>query len=757
MSQHPAPPRPASSFGALLGFVSLSVVAGVLVALGATPTVALTAGAASSTIDVFESLPEQIEVSRLQQHNTLWAAQGGQQVPFATMFSENRIPVAWDEVSQPLKDAAVAGEDRRFREHGGVDVASLVRAAVGSAGAGELGAGGGGSTLTMQLVRNIRVAAADQLDDEAARAAAHAEATETSLARKLEEMRFAIGLEKMYTKDEILLAYLNIAYFGDRTYGVQAASRHYFGKDASELGVVEAASLVAIVQYPDTRNLATPDNYAANQARRDVVLRALVAEGAVTAEEGETALGTPVADYVAVTPPTQGCAAVAAPGAAYFCDFVQKSVKDLAVLGATPEERLANWRIGGYQVHTTLDLDLTANAKAQLDTFAPGTETRVRLGSVVDSVEAGTGRVVVMAQNTTFTELETDDSSMTAVNYSTDEGHGGSQGFPAGSTYKPFTLIDWLEKGHGVTETVDATPRTFTPFTACGVPQKGYAPKNTDGGDPGRVSVAQATSHSINTAYAAMAQKLDLCDVNAVASRLGVSRADGDPLMTNSSMFLGTNEVAPLAMAAAYAGIAAGGLFCAPIVVDTVVDPDGTELGGQPRACEQVVAPEIAAAAAAAMSGLWRSGTGVGALPQDGVPQIGKTGTTNTFDQNWIIGASTALATAIWIGNADGAQTSLRRYGSPARAGAASYWDSRNAFFKAVQSVNDTVHRGGAFPVPDPAVMRGRFSPSEPGRRTAMPTPGPSAPSRSVPPSPTPTSPPAPGDEVTEATEASGD
>jgi membrane peptidoglycan carboxypeptidase len=732
--------KPASVAGALFGFVAFSVLAGLLVTVGATPVIALAGTTTASAIDVFNSLPEQIEVGKLQQRNTLYATQDGQPVPFATLYSENRIQVGWDEVAQSLKDAVVAGEDRRFYEHGGVDLTSLVRAGVGSAGAGALGANGGGSTLSMQLVRNIRIAQSQQLENDQQRQAAYKEATETSLARKLEEMRFAIGLEKKYSKDDILLAYLNIAYFGDQAYGVQAAALHYFNKPALDLSAAEAASLIAIVQYPESRNLGTPENYDANTARRDVILRSLAQEKFITQADADTALATPVADYVHLTPASQGCAAVTAAGAQYFCDFVKKSIKDLTSLGGTPEERLRNWRTGGYNVYTTLNLDLTANAKKQIDIFAPGTESRVRLGSVVNSVEAGTGRVIVMAQNTAFTELDTTDTSQTAVNYSTDSGYGNSQGFPAGSTYKPFTLIDWLEKGHGVNETVDGTPRTFTPFTACGQTQKGYAPKNTDGGNPGRVSVSAATSRSINTAYAAMAQKLDLCDINKVAERLGVHRADGDPLMTNSSMFLGTNEVAPLSMAAAYAAIAAGGLYCAPIIVDTITASDGTNVGGQPRDCRQSIEPKIAAAAAKAMSGLWSGGTGAGALPADGYPEIGKTGTTNTFDQNWIIGATTKLATAIWLGNADGAQTSLRRYSSPNRPGASSYWDSRNAFFKAVQTVNNSFFPGTSFPAPDTATMNGRFSPAPPAASPGAQPSGKPAPIRT----PSPTSAPTP-------------
>jgi membrane peptidoglycan carboxypeptidase len=700
--------KPTSVVGALFGFIGFSVLAGLLVTIGVTPAIAVAGMTASSSIGVFESIPEYIEIGKLQQRNTLYAKQGGQDVPFATLYSENRVEMKWEQVSDNLKNAVVAGEDRRFYEHGGVDVTSLVRAAVGSVGGGELGASGGGSTLTMQLVRNIRIAQSQQLDTQEERDAAYKEATTTTLDRKLEEMKFAIGLEKKYTKDEILLAYLNIAYFGDQTYGVQAASQHYFNKNASDLTVEEAASLIAIVQYPDTRNLSTPEKYEGNKARRDVIIKAMLAEGFIDQPQAEASLASDIAGYVHLTAPTQGCAAVTASGAQYFCDYVKKNIKNLAVLGDSPEEREKNWATGGYSVFTTLDLDLTGSAKEKIDRYAPAGETRLQLGSVVDSVEAGTGRVIVMAQNTTFSEIAGEDRTQTSVNFSTDQEYGGSGGFQPGSTYKPFTLIDWLEQGNGVNQTVNATPRTFQ-LTADGAPAVKWTPKNDANERPGYMSVASATAKSMNTAYAAMATQLDLADIKNVAEKLGVHRADGKPLQyENPTSIIGSNEVAPLTMAAAYAGIAAGGKYCEPIVVDNIKDGNGTDIGGQPQTCTQALDPDVAAGAARAMSGLWSGGgTAPNGLPRDGIPEIGKTGTTDDKDQIWIIGATTRLATAVWQGNYDGGKKSLRAATSPLQSTYGTYANARSAFFREVQTVNNTVYGGGAFATPSNAVLRG--------------------------------------------------
>ncbi|GAA4677076.1 transglycosylase domain-containing protein [Frondihabitans cladoniiphilus] len=708
--------RPTSVLGAVLGFVGFSAIAGLLVTIGVTPALAVGSVTASSSIGIFNNLPEYISIGQLQQRNTLYAQQGGKQVEFATLYDQNRVNLKWDDVSVNLKNAAVDGEDRRFYEHGGVDLTSIVRAGLGTVSGRELGAGGGGSTLTMQLVKNIRLAQAQNISNAADRASAVQDATDETVSRKLQEMKLAIGLEKKYTKDQILLAYLNIAYFGDQAYGVEAAAEHYYNKTAKDLSPVEAASLIAIVQYPTSRNLSTPKNYDANVARRNVILASMLQEKSITKTDYDAAVAAKPGDYVVLTPPTNGCAAVTWPGAQYFCDYVQQNVKNFSFLGSDASTREKNWKTGGYQVHTTLNLDLTASAKGQLDSYAPNTESRFALGSVVDSIEPSTGRIVVMAQNKTYSQVE-GDSTATAINYSTDQAYGSSQGFQTGSTYKLFTLVDWLNKGHGLYETVNATRRPITPMTTCGVTRStvssafpsGYNPKNDEINLGGTMNILTATADSVNVAYVAMAQELDLCDIRTTAESMGVHLADErktKELSDTPASVLGTNNIAPLTMASAYATIANGGKYCAPIMVDKAIGPNGNELAGQSQDCKQVVSPDVAAAVVNAMQGVFTHGTAVGAKPNDSIPQFGKTGTTNNADQIWLIGSSTALTTVVWMGDTSGKQTSLRLKSSPNHRGT-TYAASRSAFFKAVQTVNDTVYKGGAFPTVSQAMLRG--------------------------------------------------
>ncbi len=689
--------RPTSVVGAILGFVGFSVLAGLLVTIGVTPALAVGSVTASSSIGIFNSLPDYISIGQLQQRNTLYATDSGKQVPFATLYYQNRVSDTWDDVSKNLKNAAVDGEDRRFYEHGGVDLTSILRAGIGSV-TGGLGAAGGGSTLTMQLVKNIRLAQAQNAATTAEQNTLAAEATDTSITRKLQEMKLAIGLEKKYSKDQILLAYLNIAYFGDQAYGVEAAAQHYYNKSAKDLTPVEAASLIAIVQYPTSRNLSTPKNYPANEARRNVILKAMFDEGSITQKDYDASVKESPAQYVRLTPPTQGCAAVTWSGAQNFCDYVQRNVKNFTFLGSTAKEREANWKTGGYKLYTTLNLNLTASAKAQIDSYAPNDETRLDLGGVVDSVQPGTGRVIVMAQNKNYV-AGSGNATQTSLNFSTDEAYGNSGGFQTGSTYKAFTLADWLAKGHGLNEYVDATPRTFSTSTACGQSVgPSYTPKNDEGYIRGSMSVLTATALSVNVAYVAMAQQLDLCDIRSTATSLGVhpAKAKQPELEDNPSSVLGTNYIAPLTMAAAYAGIANNGVYCSPIIVDKAINAQGTDIGGQQKSCKQALTPDVAHGVVYALKGtLVGGGTAVGADPGTGGQMFAKTGTTDSADQIWLIGSNTALTTVTWMGNIEG-KVSLRQVYGPH----GQYASSRAALFNSVTAVNDTLYKGGTFPDP---------------------------------------------------------
>jgi len=222
----------------------------------------------------------------------------------------------------------------------------------------------------------------------------------------------------------------------------------------------------------------------------------------------------------------------------------------------------------------------------------------------------------------------------------------------------------------------------------------------------------------VNGAYASMAQKLDVCQIRATAEAMGAHRADGEALRTNAASILGTNEIAPLTMAAAIATVGANGVYCKPTAVDRIVDADGADLGGQAAECSTALEPNIAATVAYALAGPFSGGgTAVSANTRDGVPVVGKTGTTDGSHQNWLVGTTTKVSMAVWVGNIKGditkatsknpgGEQSLRRVSIGGTNGA----NVKFVIFRAMlQAFNgNEAYRGAAFPAADPALVSGR-------------------------------------------------
>jgi membrane peptidoglycan carboxypeptidase len=699
-----------------------SVIAGVLVTVMVTPALAVTGITASNGIGIFDSLPEFIEIGDQPQRNEILVTDGVNPdgslhyTPIAQVYSQNRQEVGWDGVSQFVKDATIAGEDRRFYDHGGVDLQGTIRAAVGNVTGGDTS---GASTLSMQLVKNIYIQEALQKPTEDEQKAGVEAAQAGTFDRKIKEMKLAIGLEKRYTKDEILLAYLNIAGFGGNNYGIESAAQRYYGVPATDVTLAQAASLVAIVQEPGARGLDIPENYPANQERRDVILKNMFVEKMIDQAQLDAALATPVDPTTVVLKPySNGCIAAYA-YATYFCDYVTELIPELEALGATPAEREANWKIGGYKLYTTLDLRVQVPAQDTIVAKAPATETRLQLGAATTSMQVGTGRILTMAQNKTYNNSEAAASvpGTTALNYNTDFTYGGSRGFQVGSTYKLFTLLNWLKSGRGLNEVVDANARPLqqSAFTnTCtggedGVndgPFGGSAWKfKNSSGETGSRTVLAATAASINGAYASMGLQLDQCETKNIAKALGVHPANTvdnpetdmheDRLESNPSAILGTNSIAPLTMAAAYATIANHGTYCKPIAVDSVVNADGEILPGQLPECRPAIDPEVAATAAFALQNAMK---GYAGNPKDGTAMMGKTGTTDSFNQTWLMSSSTAVTTAVWFGNIVGNYPISKYPGGI---------NNRHAISKPISAAINSVYGGGKFDDPAQRLLNG--------------------------------------------------
>ncbi len=336
------------------------------------------------------------------------------------------------------------------------------------------------------------------------------------------------------------------------------------------------------------------------------------------------------------------------------------------------------------------------------------------------SVEVGTGRILSMVQSKRFDESGGKGTggqgyTANAVNWNTDKLYGGSGGFQPGSSYKTFTLIDWLEKGHGLNEVVDGSPRTlpYGALKACGQPAAAFDVGNDTADEGGYQTVYSATQRSVNGAYASMAQKLDLCDIKKRAEELGVHRADGAPLSVVPSSILGINEVAPLTMATAYAGIANKGDFCGSVAIDKIVDSEGKEVPVPKADCHQTTPKTIAIATGHALQGVLTGGTAAADRGATGSAWgFAKTGTTDDAKDTWVVGGTTKTVTAAWVGNlGDRApRTSLRQlYAFPGCRGSSKASDARHCLWSDIQAANQAKYPGDtSWPQPEDQYLYGQ-------------------------------------------------
>ncbi|QWT24911.1 transglycosylase domain-containing protein [Subtercola sp. PAMC28395] len=747
-SKHRSPGKP----GAIAGFIGASVIAGVLVTAIVTPAVAVTGVAVDSTLGLFENLPSYIKPDTLSQTSSIYSQNAdGSQTLLASFYDQDRQEVGWNDISQNFKDAIVSTEDPRFYVHGGMDVQSTTRALFANLLSG--GITSGASTISQQYVKNILVQRAEAISDPAQEAAAYADATATTPDRKLKEMKLSIGLEKEYSKNDILLGYMNIALFGGRVYGIQAASQYYFGVNANALTIPQAASLAAMVNEPEGLRIDVPANIDANKARRDKdVLASMLKEHAITQAQFDDAVATPVTPNI--TEPSTGCQ-TATNGAGFFCDYVKDIILNDPTFGATADDRSNALNRGGYRIVTTLDPTLQAAANQSMSDYVPSSMSSVDIGGAFVTVQPGTGKVLAMAQNKTYSQdPSADPATNTAINYSTDAAYGGSTGFQNGSTSKLFVLLDWLKTGHSLGDIVNgANKQTFTSkniTNSCGDPVGTYTAGNDAGEVGGNAPVLTQFEDSVNNAFLNMATKLDLCDINAIAKGFGMQRADGKAMDTGLyATVLGGNEVSPLTMAAAYAGVANNGAYCTPVAISSITDSTGAAVAVPQSSCTQVVDPKIAQAALYAMQGVIQSGTATAANPADGTAHFGKTGTTDSEKDVWLVGGTSKVVSASWVGNVTG-NVSIRQTtvtgGNGVKVGSGL---SRLYLWKEFYKGTADAQGGSSFPAPDSSMTRNSGkAPTPTPTPTATPTPSPSSSggtgSGATTPAPGPTSTPTP-------------
>ena len=622
--------RPAQLLALLMAFLSVSALMGVVGAGMLVPIAGPTALVAKSVPSVFNELPGDLQTVAPAEESQLLDSSGA---VIAHFYDKQRIVVPSANIADVMKKAIVAIEDKRFYEHNGVDATGIARALVSNLGdSGRQGA----STITQQYVRNS-LAERGYLEGDADQVNA---ATEQTTERKLREMKYALALEKTQSKDEILTGYLNIAPFGPITYGVEAASQRYFSKSASELNYLESALLAGLVQSPVQYDPLTHPEAA--QERRDTVLATMLEQGVITQEEYDEGIATTVDSMLNPTVSSEGCSGT--PSAqAYFCDYVLAQFLEDSTFGSTRIERERLLKTQGITIRTTMDPAKQSAAYASLTNAIPVGDAS-GLNDALVSLDPRTGKVLAMAQNTTY-GIE---AGQTMSNYSADGN------FQVGSTFKVFTLLQWFKEGHSAYETVGSA-NTFYPngaFKCDGRPivTEGYQ-VNDLAGKTGSMNVVRATGQSVNQAFVNMASRVDFCSIFETAYDMGITE-DGEVPSPFPANILGSVSGSPLQMASVFATIANSGQQCKPQSIESVTDRNENVLKEFSPECNQVIPAEVAnktAALLTASAGQYYTSTRLG----DGRPFAAKSGTTDGHANTWLTGFTPSLATATWVGHGD--------------------------------------------------------------------------------------------------------
>ena len=525
----------------------------------------------------------------------------------ATFQIENRDPVELDEISAYVLEATVATEDERFYEHNGIDLTGIVRALVNNLLGNDLE---GASTITQQLVRNTILAD---------------EADEVSYSRKVREMYLAIKLEEIYDKNEILLMYLNTINYGNGAYGIQAAAQLYFSKDADELTLAEAATLVGIPQSPTYNNpIDYPDNCL---ERRDTVLERMLSNGYITQEEYDEAVAESLVLNISEDDSDDGI---------YMYPYFVSYVREL-LLDEDGEYQYSTAEIfkGGLTIVTTLDVETQQLAEAACEAKRETLDDDIEVALV--AIDPDNGYVRAMVGGSDYSESQ--------VNLATGSGTDADDpGRPCGSAFKTFTLLAALEAGISPSTTVKCdSPADIEGY--------GAELQNYNNVSYGTLTIQNAFAKSSNTGFVRLEMSLGVDTVYEMAKRLGISSQldDTDPTLT-----LGTYNVTMLDMANAYAAIASGGVQYDAEVIVSITDSSGEVLvdNTDPEG-EQVLSEEVACAAIDVMRTVITSGTGTAAKLSCGQDAAGKTGTGSDNLDKTFCGITPQLSVAIWMGDPD--------------------------------------------------------------------------------------------------------
>ncbi len=562
------------------------------------------------------------DLSRLSE---VYTADG---VLLGKLNERNSQPVPFEQVPDVIKWALLSAEDGGFYDHRGVDFKAIARAALDNVQSGNLI---GGSTITQQLVKQ------NFLTDE------------RTIERKICEAVVAAELERQYTKDQILEFYMNAQFFGENAYGVQAAAQEYWGKGLDQVTIAEAAAMVVPIRNPSFYNIR--GNPVGVLDRRNSVIDNMAEDGFITIAQAEQSKRQPLR--------TVESQSFAEPAPQVVIAAQRQLLQDndnVFGLGATFDERKraifgcpANDASceggGGLRVIVTVDFELQEEANRILRDWFRYEDSPTGAIAMVDN---NTGAIKVVASGIEFGE------DIEAGQRPYDIATQGAR--QAGSAFKPFGLLTALEQG-----TLDGRQVTVNSYWDATSPQEidcGEFPCDSDdtpfvwevrGGNRGGgiISLDEATYRSVNAVYAQISKQVGPENIVEVANRLGIESA----LLPVLSITLGTNEVSPLEMAAAYSTIANFGMKRETYLIDRIEDEAGNVIYRHEVDESQVIDEALVAAAVGSMKKVVQRGTATRA--DIGRPQAGKTGTTDDAADLWFMGFIPQYTTAVWVGYAD--------------------------------------------------------------------------------------------------------
>jgi penicillin-binding protein 1A len=501
--------------------------------------------------------------------------------------------IEYDQIPQVMKDAIIAIEDKRFEGHWGVDAWGMLRAVkVGIANSGSDKRLQGASTITQQVARTIFLS------------------NKYDIGRKVREGVLALAMERKFTKDQILELYLNKVYFGGGAYGIDAASRRFFGHPATSLSLGEAAIIAGLVKAPSHYS-PTADAEAAI-GRAGVVLEVMADQGKIS--PGQAGTANPKMVKLAPEPKQNSVR--------YFTDW---ALPQLEVLIDETDAPLEVW--------TTLDVNMQRAADDAIRANAPAAAQ----GALVSLDRDGAVRAMVGGK----------DYVTTNYNRATKAER------QPGSAFKLFVYLAALEAGHRAEDLVVDEPVTI----------RGWSPRNNSGRFSGEMTLRNAFAYSINTVAAKLGQEVGFGTVADMARRFGVTT----PINTQPAMVLGSSDVRLIDMTRAFASVAARGVAVTPYGITRVTANGAVIYQHEVDTSRMLVGEHVAAQ----MTDLLQTAvnTGSGRAAQIGRPVAGKTGTTSSNKDGWFLGFSSGITTGVWMGR-DDARTvpGLQGGTAPARA-----------------------------------------------------------------------------------------